>query len=184
MKRFVLLLLALLFASPAPAQPGPAYFAPAGHADAWSGGVRMIPIHTPAGNFRVWTKRVGNNPRLRVLLLHGGPGATHEYFEAFDSFLPAAGIEYYYYDQLGSRLQRPAATTRRCGRSTASSTRSSRSASRSGSTRSNFCLLGHSLGRHPGHGVRAAPPAAPQGPDHLQHDGERSRPTTPTPRRC
>jgi proline iminopeptidase len=37
-----------------------------------------------------------------VLLLHGGPGATHEYLEAFDSYLPAAGIEYYYYDQLGS----------------------------------------------------------------------------------
>ena len=37
-----------------------------------------------------------------MLLLHGGPGATHEYFEAFDSYFPAAGIEYYYYDQLGS----------------------------------------------------------------------------------
>ena len=50
----------------------------------------------------MWTKRVGNNPRVKVLLLHGGPGATHEYFEAFDSYFPAAGIEYYYYDQLGS----------------------------------------------------------------------------------
>ena len=39
---------------------------------------------------------------MKVLLLHGGPGATHEYFEACDSYLPAAGIEYYYYDQLGS----------------------------------------------------------------------------------
>ena len=29
-------------------------------------------------------------------------GATHESFEACDSYLPAAGIEYYYYDQLGS----------------------------------------------------------------------------------
>ncbi len=57
---------------------------------------------TPQGTFRVWTKRVGNNPRIRVLLLHGGPGATHEYFEAFDSYFPGAGIEYYYYDQLGS----------------------------------------------------------------------------------
>jgi len=70
--------------------------------DALSGGVKMIPITTPNGTFRVWTKRVGNNPRIKVLLLHGGPGATHEYFEAFDSYLPAAGIEYYYYDQLGS----------------------------------------------------------------------------------
>ena len=42
------------------------------------------------------------NPDLKVLLLHGGPGATHEYLEACDSFLPAAGVEYYYYDQLGS----------------------------------------------------------------------------------
>ena len=73
-----------------------------GRDDVLTGGVKMIPIDTPKGTFRVWTKRVGNNPRIKVLLLHGGPGGTHEYFEAFDSFLPAAGIEYYYYDQLGS----------------------------------------------------------------------------------
>lgn len=73
-----------------------------GRDDLLSGGVRLIPITTPRGTFRVWTKRVGNNPTIKLLLLHGGPGATHEYFEAFDSYLPAAGIEYYYYDQLGS----------------------------------------------------------------------------------
>ncbi len=73
-----------------------------GRADVLSGGARKIPIDTPSGTFRVWVKRVGNNPDLKVLLLHGGPGATHEYFEACDSFLPKAGIEYYYYDQLGS----------------------------------------------------------------------------------
>ena len=50
----------------------------------------------------MWIKRVGNNPSLRVLLLHGGPGSTHEYLEACDSYLPAAEVEYYYYDQLGS----------------------------------------------------------------------------------
>jgi len=73
-----------------------------GRADRLSGGARRIPIDTPKGRFSVWTKRVGNNPDLKVLLLHGGPGSTHEYLEAFDSYLPAAGIEYYYYDQLGS----------------------------------------------------------------------------------
>jgi proline iminopeptidase len=73
-----------------------------GRDDLLSGGARKIPVNTPAGTYRVWVKRIGNNPRLRVLLLHGGPGATHEYLEACDSFLPAAGIEYYYYDQLGS----------------------------------------------------------------------------------
>lgn len=70
--------------------------------DVLSGGVKLIPVNTPKGTFRVWTKRVGNNPAIKVLLLHGGPGVTHEYYEAFDSYFPAAGIEYYYYDQLGS----------------------------------------------------------------------------------
>jgi len=73
-----------------------------GRADVLSGGIRMIPIETPKGNFRVWTKRVGNSPTMKVLLLHGGPGFSHEYLEAFDSYFPAASIEYYYYDQLGS----------------------------------------------------------------------------------
>jgi proline iminopeptidase len=73
-----------------------------GREDILGGGVRMVPLETHAGTFKVWTKRIGNNPDLRILLLHGGPGATHEYLEACDSYLPAAGIEYYYYDQLGS----------------------------------------------------------------------------------
>ena len=74
----------------------------AGRDDLLSGGITLIPIDTPKGRFRVWTKRIGNNPTQKLLLLHGGPGGTHEYFEAFDSYLPNAGIEYYYYDQLGS----------------------------------------------------------------------------------
>src|SRR3954469_11994609 len=70
--------------------------------DVISGGSRLVPISTPAGEFRVWTKRVGNNPDVKVLLLHGGPGATDELYECFDTWFPGAGIEYYYYDQLGS----------------------------------------------------------------------------------
>lgn len=70
--------------------------------DKLSGGVKMIPIQTEAGTFNVWTKRIGNNPKIKVLFLHGGPGATHEYLEVFDSYFPNAGIEYYYYDQLES----------------------------------------------------------------------------------
>ena len=62
----------------------------------------MIEVTTPRGPFKVWTKRVGNNPRIKLLLLHGGPGFPHEYFEAFDDYLPNEGIEYLYYDQLGS----------------------------------------------------------------------------------
>jgi proline iminopeptidase len=65
-------------------------------------GVKMTPIHTPKGDFKVWTKRFGSNPRVKVLLLHGGPGATHEYFEALETGFAARGIEFIYYDQLGS----------------------------------------------------------------------------------
>jgi proline iminopeptidase len=84
------------------------YLDATGRDDALSGGVRMVPVATDAGTFRVWTKRVGNNPSLKVLLLHGGPGHTHDYLEAFDSYLPAAGVEYYYYDQMGAgRSDRP-----------------------------------------------------------------------------
>ncbi len=67
-----------------------------------TGGIKIIPIETPKGKFNVWTKRFGHNPRVKLLLLHGGPGATHEYFECFESFLPSQGIEFIYYDQLGS----------------------------------------------------------------------------------
>jgi proline iminopeptidase len=66
------------------------------------GGVKMIPVTTPVGNFKVWTKRFGNNPRIKVLLLHGGPAMTHEYMECFESFFPQQGFEFYEYDQLGS----------------------------------------------------------------------------------
>ncbi|HSC54686.1 MAG TPA: proline iminopeptidase-family hydrolase [Phnomibacter sp.] len=67
-----------------------------------TGGVKMIPIETPKGTFNVWTKRIGNNPRIKLLLLHGGPGGTHEEFECFESFMPAEGIEIIEYDQLDS----------------------------------------------------------------------------------
>lgn len=73
-----------------------------GRRDLYTGGVRLIPISTPKGTFNVWTKRTGNNPTIKVLLLHGGPGMTHEYWEAADSYFPGASVEYYYYDQLGS----------------------------------------------------------------------------------
>jgi len=64
--------------------------------------VRMIPITTPYGEYRVWTKCCNSSPSKRLLLLHGGPGMTHEYFESFDTYFADGDIEYIYYDQLGS----------------------------------------------------------------------------------
>ena len=62
----------------------------------------LVPVETPAGTFNVWTKKVGEDPTIKVLLLHGGPGATHEQWESVEQYLVSAGIEFYYYDQLGS----------------------------------------------------------------------------------
>ena len=62
----------------------------------------MIPIQTPKGEFKVWTKRFGTNPRIKILLLHGGPAMTHEYMECFETFFQREGFEFYEYDQLGS----------------------------------------------------------------------------------
>ena len=63
-----------------------------------TGGIRRLPVD---GKYRVWTKKVGRGP-IKLLTLHGGPGCTHEYFECFEDFLPQEGVEFYYYDQLGS----------------------------------------------------------------------------------
>ena len=67
-----------------------------------TGGVKMIPIQTPVGEFKVWTKRFGTNPKIKILLLHGGPAMTHEYMECFETFFQREGFEFYEYDQLGS----------------------------------------------------------------------------------
>jgi proline iminopeptidase len=77
-----------------------------------SDGVRMIPITVPDGReFKVFTKKVAatktdtehaSTGPIKMLLLHGGPGCTYEYLESFADFLPQEGIEFYYYDQLGS----------------------------------------------------------------------------------
>jgi proline iminopeptidase len=95
----------LAWAVPVRSQTIPAgYLDNTGREDVLSGGSRMIPVQTSHGTFHVWVKRFGNNPRVKLLLLHGGPGMTHEYLQAMDSYLPGAGVEYYYYDQLGSFL--------------------------------------------------------------------------------
>lgn len=61
-------------------------------------GIKMIPVCD--GKYKVWTKKIGSG-EIKVLILHGGPAFCHDYLEAMESFLPQAGIEMYYYDQLG-----------------------------------------------------------------------------------
>lgn len=63
---------------------------------------RRIRIETPVGDHEVWTRKIGNHPTRKILLLHGGPGASHELFECFEDHLDPHEYEFYYYDQLGS----------------------------------------------------------------------------------
>lgn len=70
--------------------------APAGEVK--TSGNKLIQID---GKYNVWTKKIGDG-KIKVLLLHGGPGFTHDYMECMEDFLPKEGIEFYYYDQLGA----------------------------------------------------------------------------------
>lgn len=151
MKRLLSLLLAMLTLAASTAcagehtGPRASYFDNSGYDDVLSGGVKMIPVTTPDGTFHVWTKRVGNNPKLKVLLLHGGPGANHVYFQAFDSYFPGAGIQYYYYDQLGAGYSdRPTDPKLWTIDRYVDEVEQVRKALHL--DRSNFCLLGHSWG--------------------------------------
>ena len=67
-----------------------------------NGGVKMLTVNSPKGDLKIWTKRIGNNPKIKLLLLTGGPGLSHEYMECMESFLPKEGIELIYYDQSGT----------------------------------------------------------------------------------
>lgn len=62
-------------------------------------GVKMIPVS--GGKYKVFTQQFGNG-KIKLLLLHGGPGNGHEYFENFPAQLKKKGITVYYFDQLGS----------------------------------------------------------------------------------
>jgi proline iminopeptidase len=110
-----------------------------------TGGVQLIKIETPVGKFNVWTKRFGNNPKIKVLLLHGGPGGTHEFFECFESFFPKEGIEFYEYDQLGSYFSdKPTDSSLWTTERFVEEVEQVRKAL--GMNKDNFYLLGHSWG--------------------------------------
>lgn len=61
-------------------------------------GVKMITVF---GKYKVWTRKVGEG-KTKILLLQGGPGKTHVYFEKLADYLGQHGVEVYLYDQLGS----------------------------------------------------------------------------------
>lgn len=65
-------------------------------------GVRYILIQALGKVYKIWTRRVGSNPKVKILLLHGGPGGNHKLLKPFEDELMEDGYELYFYDQLGS----------------------------------------------------------------------------------
>ena len=49
--------------------------------------------------YHVWYRRVGDGPRTPLLVLHGGPGAGHDYLETLDALADERPV--IFYDQLG-----------------------------------------------------------------------------------
>ena len=153
---------------------GGSYLDYSGRDDVLSGGARMIPVHHAEG------RRSASGPSgsattrtCKVLLLHGGPGATHEYLEACDSFLPAGGHRVLLLRPARLRLQRPA---RRAGAVGARPLRRRGRAGPPGArarTADNFVLFGQSWGGILAIEYALRVPAAPARPGHLQHDGQR-----------
>jgi proline iminopeptidase len=69
------------------------------HQKITSPGVRFVPVNN--GKYKVFTQKTGNG-RNSLLLLSGGPGESHEYFEHFAAELKNADVTVYLYEQLGN----------------------------------------------------------------------------------
>jgi proline-specific peptidase len=54
---------------------------------------------TLANGYQVWTRTIGGGPGLPLLLLHGGPGAGHDYLEPLEALADDRPV--IFYDQLG-----------------------------------------------------------------------------------
>lgn len=51
--------------------------------------------------YHLWSRTDGTGKPIKLLTLHGGPGAGHEPYERFPEFLNPDGVEVTQYDQLG-----------------------------------------------------------------------------------
>ena len=58
--------------------------------------------YLPFGNWQTYCRIVGEaTDRAPLLLLHGGPGSSHNYFEVLDQVAEKSGRQVIMYDQLG-----------------------------------------------------------------------------------
>ncbi|RVU71085.1 MULTISPECIES: proline iminopeptidase [Lactobacillus] len=58
--------------------------------------------YVPFGKFKTYYRLAGRrNDKAPLVLLHGGPGSTHNYFEVLDALAERSGRQIVMYDQLG-----------------------------------------------------------------------------------
>lgn len=64
--------------------------------------MKIIEGYAPFGEYQTYFRIAGDleNTKIPLLLLHGGPGSTHNYFESFDE-LSETGRAIIMYDQIG-----------------------------------------------------------------------------------
>ena len=130
-------------------------------------GVQMILID---GKYKVWTQKIGQG-KIKLLLLHGGPANSHEYFENFPQYLTKEGVEIYFYDQLGSYYSDQPKDT--------AIWKISRFVDeveqvRQGLGLDHFFLLGHSWGGLLAQGIRCQVSCAPTGSDYFEYGLQRT----------
>ncbi len=68
-------------------------------APAWAKGRKVEEGYAQVPGGRIWWRRVGAGAGLPILLLHGGPGAGHDYLEPLEAL--GADRPVIFYDQLG-----------------------------------------------------------------------------------
>ena len=93
------------------------------------------PSRPPRVRTRSGSSASATIPKLKLLLLTGGPGLSHAYLEVMDSYLPGARASNIIITTSSRPGRATGPTIPTCGRSPATSTRSTRSARRSAATR-------------------------------------------------
>lgn len=64
--------------------------------------MQILEKHLPFGKYQTYCRIVGEKTaKAPLLLLHGGPGSSHNYFEVLDQVAQTSGRQVIMYDQLG-----------------------------------------------------------------------------------
>lgn len=66
--------------------------------------LETVEAHAPFGTYRTWYRVTGqlDSSRLPLVVVHGGPGCTHDYVDSFKDIATLDGRAVVHYDQVGN----------------------------------------------------------------------------------